>query len=67
MEENDVRVEEKSAVVEQNHLTNDLHLVGHFEVELVGTEKGFRTGEVLWKKRLEIGDWIALLRENLVF
>ena len=54
-------------MVEQNHLTNDLHLVGHFEVQLVGTEKGFRTGEVLWKKRLEIGDWIALLRENLVF
>ena len=54
-------------MVEQNHLTNDLHLVGHFEVELVGTEKRFRTGEVLWKKRLEIGDWIALLRENLVF
>ena len=54
-------------MVEQNHLTNDLHLVGHFEVELVGTEKGFRTGEVLWKKRLEIGDWISLLRENLVF
>ena len=49
-------------MVEQNHLTNDLHFVGHFEVELVGAERGFRTGEVLWKKRFEIGDWVTLLR-----
>ena len=66
MEENDVRIKKKSAVIEQNDLANDLHLVRHFDVELVRAERRFGAGEVFRKKRFEISDGIPLLRQRLL-